>query len=487
MTALHDLLIRNATVIDGTGSPRFNADIAVDGERITRIGDLAAHTARHEIDATGLVAAPGFIDCHTHDDRVLFSAPDMLPKVSQGVTTVIAGNCGVSLAPMPVPVRQPVPPPLDLLDAAGEWYRFRSFADYVAALARTPPAVNVAAYVGHTTLRAVTMDQLDRAATDPEIAAMQALVEEAMAAGALGLSTGLAYPPAIAASRHEVIEVTRPIAAHDGLYATHMRDESENSIACLDETFDVGKMLGVQVIVSHHKLAGEENFGQSVQTLAHIAKHMEDQEIGLDAYPYEASSTILTAPHAKSCERVIVTWSVPCPEVAGRELADICAEWGCDIDAACARLIPAGAVYFRMCEDDVQRILAFPPTMIGSDGLPHDQRPHPRLWGTFPRVLGHYAREVGLFDLETAVHKMTGLTATEIGLPERGTLTPGNFADITLFDPGTVIDRATYTDPMQPAAGIIAVLVNGETVWQGGASTGARPGRFLRRDRAASR
>lgn len=485
MTQHHALLIRNATVIDGTGAPRRQADIAIDGDRIAAIGDLAGHSAAREIDATGLIAAPGFIDVHTHDDRILFSDPAMRAKVSQGVTTVIGGNCGISLAPMPVPVRRPVTPPLDLLDATGDWYRFPTFAAYVAAFEATPAAVNCAHYIGHTTLRAITMDDLTRAATPSEIAAMQALVEEAMAAGAIGLSTGLAYPPAIAATPEEVIEVTRPIAAHDGLYATHMRDESEHSIAALDESFGVGKALGVQVLISHHKLAGEENFGQSVQTLAHIAAHRAEQEICLDCYPYEASSTILTAAHARISPRTIVTWSLGAPEMAGRDLSDICEAWGCDQDTACARLIPAGAVYFRMCEEDVQRILAYPPTMIGSDGLPHDERPHPRLWGTFPRVLGRYARDLALFDLETAVHKMTGLTAQEIGLPERGELRPGYMADITLFDDRTIADRATWSDPIQPAAGIHLVMVNGTPVWEAGAPTGARPGRYLRRDRAA--
>lgn len=487
MSPQHDILIRNATVIDGTGAPRRMANIAIDGDRIAAIGDLSGHTAEREIDATGLIAAPGFIDVHTHDDRILFSAPEMEAKVSQGVTTVIGGNCGISLAPMPVPVKRPVTPPLDLLDASGDWYRFPSFAAYVAALEAEPAAVNCAHYVGHTTLRAITMDDLTRAANPAEIAAMQALVTEAMQAGALGVSTGLAYPPAIAATIEEVIEVARPIAAHDGLYATHMRDESEHSIAALDESFAVGKALGVQVLISHHKLAGEENFGQSVQTLAHIGAHRAHQEICLDCYPYEASSTILTAAHARISPRTIVTWSVGAPEMAGRELSEICADWGCDSDTACARLIPAGAVYFRMCEEDVQRILKYPPTMIGSDGLPHDERPHPRLWGTFPRVLGRYARDLGLFDLETAVHKMTGLTAQEIGLAERGELRPGFMADITLFDSATIADRATWSDPSQPAAGIVQVFVNGTPVWENGAPTGARPGRYLRRDRAAQR
>lgn len=481
MSDTFDLAIRGGTIIDGSGAPRLVGDIGVRGMRIAALGDLGQARGTHEIDATGLIVAPGFIDAHTHDDRMLLAAGDMTPKVSQGVTTVVAGNCGISLAPMPAPVRTPVTPPLDLLDATGEWYRFRSFAAYVTALEQNPAAVNAALYVGHTTLRAITMDTLDRPATPHEIARMQTLVAEAMAAGAIGVSTGLAYPPARAATMDEVIEVCRPMVEHGGLYATHMRDEGVGSMASLDETFAIGAALGVQVLISHHKLSGAAAHGMSAQTLPVIAARMDRQRVSLDCYPYTASSTILTHDHAVNSGRTLITWSRGMPEHAGRDLADVVAKLGLPLADAIARLQPAGAVYFKMHEDDVQRILAFDPTMIGSDGLPHDEFPHPRLWGTFPRILGHYVRDLGLFSLETAVHKMTGLPAAEFGFAERGVLREGCFADITLFDASTVQDRATFKDPIRMSAGISIVIVNGVPVWRDGASTGARPGVVLRR------
>lgn len=478
----YTLLIRHAIIVDGTGNPRYNGDVGVTGDRITAIGDLDKATADREFDAKGKVLAPGFIDAHTHDDRILLSQGEMSAKVSQGVTCVVAGNCGISLAPMPIPVPNPVTPPLDLLDNSGEWYRFATFAEYIAALEETPAAINCALLVGHTTLRAVTMDALDRAATPHEITKMQKLVQEAMDAGAIGVSTGLAYPPARCATTEEVIEVCRPIVPFGGLHATHMRDEGEEIVASMEETFEIGKALGVQSLISHHKLAGAESHGRSTETLGIIHDRMAHQHVSLDCYPYAASSTILTLDHAENCARTLVTWSKGMPQYAGKDLKLVIEELGCSMAEAIKQLQPAGAVYFRMDEADVQRILAFDPTMIGSDGLPHDEYPHPRLWGTFPRILGHYARDLGLFSIETAVHKMTGLTATEFGFADRGVIRKGAFADLTLFDADTVKDRATFEKPIQRAAGIETVIVNGEIVWQDGEPTGARPGKVLRRE-----
>lgn len=482
MPAKFDIVIRDATIIDGTGAMRYSADIGIDGDRIARLGDLSATTGEMIIEAAGLIAAPGFIDAHTHDDRILLSAGEMEAKVSQGVTTVIGGNCGISLAPMPIAVGEPVTPPLDLLDETGEWYRYPRFADYLDALGQQPAATNCAMLVGHTTLRAITMDDLSRAATAPEIAAMQEHVIEAMETGAIGVSTGLAYPPAVAASTKEIIEVCRPLAAYNGLYATHMRDEGDHSIASLDEAFRIGREVGTKVVISHHKLTGENNHGRSVETLRHISDHMKEQPICLDCYPYAASSTILEAENARNSSRTIVTWSKGLPQHAGRDLEAIRKDIGCTLEEAVERLLPAGAVYFRMHEDDVRRILAFDPTMIGSDGLPHDEQPHPRLWGTFPRVLGHYSRDLELFSLEIAVHKMTGLTAGEFGLKDRGVIKEGAFADLTLFDPVTVIDQATFERPIALSDGIETVLVNGTVVWYGQKPSGARPGRILQRE-----
>ncbi len=475
-----DLVIRNATVIDGTRSPRFSADIGVRGDRIVEVGRIAARGAAHEIDATGLVAAPGFIDAHTHDDRLLLSDPTVAPKLSQGVTTVVTGNCGISL-PL-TPPHGARTPPLDLLDTEGTWFRFPDFASYRQALEDAPAAINAACLVGHTTLRVAVMDRYDRPATASEIGRMRELAAEALAAGAIGISTGTAYDPAAAAPTEEIVAVCQALAATGGLYVTHMRNEDSNILPAMDETFRIGRKSASPVVISHHKCIGTSNHGRSTETLAHIDRARQTQAVSLDCYPYVASSTVLKADRLSQSTKVIVTWSKPHPELAGLDLAEAARRLGCDQTAAAKKLAPAGAVYFMMNEGDVQRILAYDDTMIGSDGLPHDARPHPRLWGTFPRVLGHYARDVGLFPLETAVYKMTGLPAARFGLRDRGVVRPGAFADMTLFDAQTVIDTATFEDPIQPARGIATVIVNGRVAWTAGRPTDERGGRVLRRD-----
>ena len=474
----YDVLFRGGTVIDGTGAPRVRADVAVAGERIAAVGDLAGVPAARTIDATGRVVSPGFIDAHTHDDNLLLVDPAMTPKTSQGVTTVIAGNCGVSLAPLR-PGR-PVPPPLDLLGSP-EDFRYPRFADYVAALDETPPAANAGLLVGHSALRLDTMDDVDRPATTPEIDAMRARLADGMEAGAIGFSTGLIYGPNKAATTDEVAAVAEVAGAAGGLYVTHMRNEHDGVEEAMEEAFEIGRRASAGVVISHHKCAGRANFGRSRDTLARIEKARERQAIGLDVYPYTAGSTVLLADMAAKAERVIVTWSEPHPEYAGRDLADAAAELGLDPPAAIEALKPAGGIYFMMDEADVRRIIAYEHSMIGSDGLPHDRHPHPRLWGTFPRVLGHYARELGLLTLEDAVRRMTGLTAAQFGLRERGEVRAGACADLVMFDAETVGDRATFEAPTRPAAGIEIVMVNGAVVREGGKATGARPGRALRR------
>jgi N-acyl-D-amino-acid deacylase len=476
-----DLIIRNGTLIDGTRAPRRNADIAVNKGRISSVGSLKNLKGKVEIDASGKIVAPGFIDAHTHDDRLMLSAPDMAPKVSQGVTTVVAGNCGVSLAPAPNGMPKPVTPPIDLMDAEGTWFRFKSFKEYVQALKDAPPATNCALLVGHSMLRVQTMRELDRPATDGEVSRMRELVEEALAAGAIGGSTGLYYEPAIAASTEEVIEVFRPLGKRNGLYCTHMRDEGDKVMESLEESFRIGRELGVPVVISHHKVAGKPNHGRSAETLPLIEKAMQEQRIGLDCYPYCASSTILSYSRTLGASKTLVTWSVPHPEFQGMDLQEISTRMNLPVEKTVEKLLPAGAIYFSMDEDDVQRILGFEHTMIGSDGLPHDAAPHPRLWGTFPRVLGHYARGLHLFPLETAVYKMTGLTAKTFGLADRGVLKEGFAADIVVFDADEVQEAATFQKPIQAAKGIDTVIVNGEAVWRGGRPTGARPGRVLGR------
>jgi N-acyl-D-amino-acid deacylase len=472
------IVFRGGQVIDGTGTPAISVDVAIKGDRILSVGAIEAGAGAQVVDIHGHVIAPGFIDVHTHDDRLLLSAPDLAPKASQGVTTVVTGNCGISLAPLRL--AGPPPPPLDLLGDQS-WYRFESFAGYMSELDRNPAAINAACLVGHSTLRVGVMDRLDRPAIDAEIKAMQMRLREALDAGVVGFSTGLGYEPAEAAPTDEIVELAKLLKPAGAIHTTHMRDESDHVLESLDETFDIGRRADVPVVISHHKTAGQANFGRSVDSLARIEKAMAQQPVGLDAYPYSASSTILKADWVGEAEKVMIAWSKGAPEQAGRLLADVARDWAVSQEEACCRLQPAGAIYFSMDEGDVRRILTYPQTMIGSDGLPHDSHPHPRLWGSFPRVLGHYSRDIGLFPLEEAVRRMTGLPARQFRLRERGLIRPGYFADLTVFDPATVIDSATFEEPIRPAAGILAVYVNGVPVWSGGRSSGRRPGRVLRR------
>ena len=473
-----DLVIRDALLLDGSGEAPVRGDLAVSGDRIAGLGDLGRTVGTREIRAEGRALAPGFIDVHTHDDRLLLADPDMKAKTSQGVTSVVVGNCGISLAPLRNKALPP--PPFDLLADAPE-FCFASIGDYFAALDAAPPATNAVALVGHSVLRHDTMDSLDRPANDREIGVMRDLMAEAMDEGAIGMSSGLFYPPAQAAATAEVMGVAEALTAGDGIYTAHIRDESEHVLDAIEEAAAIARHADVQVIISHHKCAGAANHGRSVETLALIDKLRAEQRLGLDLYPYVAGSSVLLAELTRDAARVLITWSRAMPEAAGRDLADIAAEMGVDQIEASARLQPAGAAYFMMDEGDVRRIMSHEATMIGSDGLPTDVHPHPRLWGTFPRVLGHYAREEGVLSLADAVRRMTGLPAAEFGLKDRGLLRPGAFADLVLFDPETVADRATFDEPLRTAAGIEAVFVNGEAVWTDGAATGARPGRAMRR------
>ena len=305
-----------------------------------------------------------------------------------------------------------------------------------------------------------------------------------MDAGAFGLSTGLVYVPGAYTETDEIVALAQIVSQYGGIYATHMRNEGVDIDKSLDETFEIGQRANLPIVVSHHKCAGKENHGRSAETLAQFDNARRGQKVGLDVYPYTAGSTVIMVELVDAAARVIITWSDTRPEFAGRDLADIAAKLGCTERDAAAQLIPGGAIYFLMDEADVQRILAYPHAMVGSDGLPHDKHPHPRLWGTFPRVLGHYARDLNLFTLEDAVRRMTGLSAEQFGLKDRGVLRQGAFADITMFNPETVIDSSTFEKPTTPAAGIDVVMVNGQIIREDGRVTGARPGRALRRNRA---
>jgi N-acyl-D-amino-acid deacylase len=472
-----DIIIRHGTVVDGTGAPGQQADVAITGDRITAIGDLGAMAADEEVDATGLIVAPGFIDVHTHDDRYLFTHPDMAPKASQGVTTVVTGNCGFSLAPWKRFDEGQFP--FSLWQDRPELC-FETAGAFLDGLDEHPPAVNAAALIGHSSLRYGNMDDLQRPATDAEIAAMQQDLAEAIDGGAIGMSSGLFYPPAQAATTQEVTAVAEAMAPADGIYTAHIRDESVNVLASIEEAATIAREAGVQLVISHHKTAGVANFGRTVETLPLIDKLRHQQRLSLDVYPYIASSTMILPHMVDRAERVMVTWSKPYPDCQARDLDEIAGEWGVSRREAAEKLSPGGAVYFQLNEEDVQRVLRFDGAMIGSDGIPDDLHPHPRLWGTFARVLGHYSRDLKLFPLEEAVHRMSGLPAATFGFKDRGTLAPGAFADVVLFDAATVIDAATFERPAQPAIGIRSVFVNGGRVWQDGRPTGQHTGRPIR-------
>ncbi len=476
-----DLILRDATIIDGTGAVRTQGDVAVKGDRIVGIGDLGAWSGDREIIATGKIVAPGFIDAHTHDDRAVLCGPTcMLCKMSQGVTTVVVGNCGISLSPVRMKSR-PIPP-LDLLGGE-EWFTFDSFGEYADRLAAEPAPVNTVALIGHMSLRVEAMEgDVLRAASDKEAHHMQSRLRDALKQGASGFSTGLYYPPSNSAPTSEIIAIAEALRETGGMYVSHMRDEGDSVLASIEETLRIGAAVNAPVVISHHKCVMPWNFGRSIETLAVIDAAQRRQRADFDVYPYNASSTVLLPEKLHKDVPVRLTWSIPYPQFTGRWLHEIAVEWGVDLVTAAKRLLPAGAIYYQINEEDMQRILSHPRAMVGSDGLPHDQFPHPRLWGTFPRVLGHYARDLGLFSLEAAVHKMTGRVADVFGLIDRGVIRQGAVADLVLFDPLTVKDAANFDTPTLPADGIAETWVGGQSAYvYGQGATNARAGRLVTR------
>jgi N-acyl-D-amino-acid deacylase len=478
------VLLEGGLVVDGSGGPSWHGDVLLVGARIDRIGaglrqrlpDGMAVADVDIVDCRDRVIAPGFIDAHTHDDAIVLSDPAYLPKVSQGITTLITGNCGISLAPY---VTGSAKAPLNLLGAQS--FRFPTFAAYADAVRAARPALNVAPLIGHTTLRFAAMDDLTRAASADERAHMAALLEDCMAAGALGLSSGLFYEEAHAAPSDEVTDLARLVARHRGVYTTHLRSEMAQIIEALHEAGDCAFDAGVPLVISHHKCAGPDNWGRTRETLPLIDALAQRQSIAMDVYPYVAGSTVLREDLVDGVIDVMLTWSDAFPSVTGRLLADVAAEWGVDQKTACRRLMPGGACYFQIDEDDVERVIAHPRTMIGSDGLPHDRHPHPRLWGAFPRVFARYWRERKLFTLEQAVHKMTGMTARNFRLEGRGVLRAGACADIVVFDPARIADTATYESPISASVGVTAVYVNGMRAYAEGGPVLSRAGRVLMR------
>jgi N-acyl-D-amino-acid deacylase len=491
---MEDLAIRNVHVLDGSGGPAREADVGVAGGRISAIGTVGA--ARREIDGGGATLAPGFIDTHAHDDGAFFRHPDMAFKLAQGVTTVVSGNCGFSAVPAD-PAQDSVAASGGIL--AGMEGQFTDLNGYFSAVLERGPAINNMMLVGHNTVRTLAMGMAQRAPTAAERATMRGYVEQALEQGACGFSTGLIYRPGRWSETEEVIELARLAAPFDALYTTHMRNEGDHLLEAVEETLTIGRESAVHAHISHHKSAGPANWGKVRDSLARVdAAIAEGQRVSLDVYPYTAGSGRmieyfnLDNPSRELAEVIRIASCPAFRDYEGRMLKDIAADLGIDVTEAVKHVLtaPKGdrtiCIQFIIDEQDVETNLAYRDMMVGSDGIPDLRgRPHPRLFGTFPRVLGHYVRERGVLSLEEAVRRMTSLSAATFGLAERGRIESGYWADLVLFDPATVRDGATYDDPKQAPVGIRLVVVNGQVACEDGVHSGAAGGKMLRYRRSA--
>jgi N-acyl-D-amino-acid deacylase len=526
-----DVLIRGGLIIDGSGKPGEIGDVAVQDGRIAALGRSLSAEAARTIDAEGLAVAPGFIDIKTHSDFTLPINPKAESKVRQGVTTEIVGHCGFSVAPILPGKRQLVQ---DYLSASAPWLPFRetTFAEYLDGFPRT--SVNAGMLVGHHTLRLNVMGMEARPPSPAELEHMTALLEEGLAAGALGLSSGLFTPPSSYAERAEMVALCNVLKRRNASYFTHLRDESNNVIAAVEEAIDIARTCGVHVEIVHLKCSGLDNWGKAAQILKMIeAARQEGLAVDCDAYPYGAGSNPLKnlLPQwvqsdgleamlqrltlAETRERIraeigrdglnnwgrIPSWanvqisiSPHLPQYAGQTFGKLATARGRDpVDVICDYLIEdKGAtrvLITSIAEEDIREIVRSPLALVGSDGncvadygVTSQGMPHPRFYGTFPRIIGHYVHEQHLLPLEQAVRKMTGATAAALQLCDRGLIQEGYRADITIFDPADFKDRATYTDPHQyPTGTRTTVLVNGVMVVEDAAHTGATPGMVLRR------
>lgn len=484
-----DLVIRNASILDGTGAPARPGDVAVEAGRIVRVGE-AAGAARQQIDAGGLTLAPGFVDTHAHDDGALLRYPGMEFKLAQGVTTVVVGNCGFSVAPATREAGAMVRD--NAILAVGDTpVTWTDQAGYAALVNERGVALNAIALVGHNTLRYAAMGNDERAPTDAELARMRGWVEQGMEQGACGLSTGLIYEPGRWCQTDELIELCRPVAAHGGVYATHMRNEAERLLESVEETLAIGRGAGCAVHISHHKASAKAAWGLVAKSLARVDEAARSQQVTLDVYPYTAGSTRLEA-YARlgritpAIANEIRLATVPGhPEWQGKTVARVAGLLDLPVDQAALRILEGPGretvcIHFSMDEGDVEANLRHPLVMVGSDGLPVlEGFPHPRLYGTFPRVLGEYVRDRGVLTLADAVRRMTSLPARVFGLAGRGAIAEGAWADLVLFDLATVRDTATYDDPKREPDGIALVVVNGAVAYEGGRHTGTRTGRML--------
>ena len=525
-----DILIRGGFVIDGSGRPGEIADVALRGGRIAAVGQSLPAGSARTIDAEGLAVAPGFIDIKTHSDFTLPINPKAESKVRQGVTTEIVGHCGFSVAPILPGKRQLVQ---DYLSASAPWLPFRetTFREYLNGFPQT--SVNAGMLVGHHTLRLNVMGMEARPPSLAELEQMTALLEEGLAAGALGLSSGLFTPPSSYADRAEMVALGNVLKRRNAAYFTHLRDESNNVIAAVEEAIDIARTCGVHVEIVHLKCSGLDNWGKAAQILAMIdAARQEGLAVDCDAYPYAAGSNPLKnllpqwvqsdgleamlvrlatdetrARIRTEIEReglnnwgripswdcVQISISPHLPQHAGETIARLAAGRGQDpVDVVCDYLIEdKGAtrvLITSIAEEDIREIVRS-PALVGSDGncvadygVTSQGMPHPRFYGTFPRIIGHYVHEQHLLPLEPAVHKMTGATAAALRLRDRGLIREGYRADLAIFDPADFKDRATYADPHQyPTGRRTTVLVNGVVVVEDASHTGATPGVVLRR------
>lgn len=522
----YDLIVEGGVVLDGCGNPWFKADVGVLGDRIEAIGQLSNAPAERRIDARGLIVAPGFIDLHSHSDFTLLVDPRAESKIRQGVTTEVIGNCGSSAAPQNKEVR--AYRERFMRTRLGEDFQFdwETMSDYMEKLESQGIALNVVPLIGHGTVRQNVMGFDDRAPTPEELEEMKKLVAESMRDGAWGLSTGLIYSPGCYAGTEEIVELAKVVARYGGIYASHIRGEGDTLLEALREAIEIGERAGIPVEISHFKASGKRNWGKTKESLSLVEEaRRRGIDITFDQYPYTASSTGLAAylpdwVHVGGAEAMLERlknpeerrkikedpavserdWSIIMvvvsprhPEYEGMRISEIAERMGKDpLDAVMNLLLEEEGqtwiVSFDMSEEDVQRVMRSPSMIVGSDGRAVSPRgilgmgkPHPRYYGTFPRVLGRYVRKLGVLTLEEAVRKMTSAPARRLGLWDRGILRPGFKADIAIFDYDTIIDTADFMDSHRFPKGIEYVIINGAVVIQEGEHTGALAGRVLRR------
>lgn len=517
------LVLRRGTVIDGTGAPARAADVAVRDGRIAAVGtDVAVGGADRVIDVGGLVVAPGAIDIHSHSDETMFVSSALESALHQGVTTVVCGNCGGASAPVLGLAASELDRDLRRFGVERSW---TSFGEYAAAVERNGASINVCSFVGHGTLRMCVMGAEAREPKAGEQAAMKALLASALAEGAIGMSTGLIYPPSAYGTTDEIATLAAVVRERGGLYASHIRSESDQLLEAVAEGIEIGRRSGARVQLSHHKASGRRNWGRVDESTALIERaRAEGVDVAADQYPYTASSTGLsvTIPNwaheggplamverlrsdavrrrirdertetGRNWDAIVIARAQRHPEWSGSSVAALAAAAGRDpLEWTCDALVEhdgdVAIIHHSMSEDDVRYVMAKDWIAIGSDSranAPHGPlsfgKPHPRSYGTFPRVLGRYARDLGVVGLEDAVRKMTSLPASRLRLRDRGILREGAAADLIAFDPARVADRATFEDPHRYPDGIPFVIVNGEIALDRGEATAERAGRFLR-------